>query len=209
MNNDRILLERNHMPHFFSKVKNFLYRTFIGNGIIRFGDTIEVIDGKRVWFISDMHFGHRNIIRWCRPEFRNLKDMHRRIISNWNFHVGRYDRVFCLGDFGDFRLFKKLNGKITLAKGNHDNKQWNKQFVLHYRGLKFLVLHDPDSLATNWFDGDWIIHGHTHVNSPFIDIRRKRVNVSVEAINFAPITMEEIYNIIQESKNYRDNRPFR
>lgn len=57
-----------------------------------------------------------------------------------------------------------------------------KQFILKYRDMKFLVLHDPDSYATNWFDGDWIIHGHTHVNSPFIDIIRKRVNVSVEAI---------------------------
>ncbi|MGD0534668.1 MAG: metallophosphoesterase family protein [Methanoregula sp.] len=176
---------------------------------MRFGDTIDVIDGKRVWFISDMHFGHRNIIQWCRPEFRNLKEMHQRIVSNWNFVVGRYDRVFCLGDFGDFRLFRKLKGKITLAKGNHDNKQWSKQYVLNYRGMKFLVLHDPDSMATNWFDGDWIIHGHTHINSPFIDIRRKRVNVSVEVINYTPITMEEIYHIIQESKNYRDNRPVR
>lgn len=197
------------MPYFFRKVKNFFYRLFIGNRIVRFGDTVDVIDGKRVWFISDMHFGHKNIIRWCRPEFHNLKDMHRRLISNWNVHVGRYDRVFCLGDFGDFRLFKKLKGKITLAKGNHDKKQWNRQFVLNYRGMKFLVLHDPDYLATNWFYGDWIIHGHTHINSPFIDIRRKRVNVSVEAINYTPITMEEIFNIIQESKNYRDNRPVR
>jgi len=197
------------MSHFIRKVKNFFYRTFIGNRIVRFGNTIDVIDGKRVWFISDMHFGHRNIIQWCRPEFRNLNEMHRRLISNWNFVVGRYDRVFCLGDFGDFRLFRKLKGKITLAKGNHDNKQWSKQYVLRYRGMKFLVLHDPDSLATNWFDGDWIIHGHTHINTPFIDIRRKRVNVSVEVINYTPITMEDIYNIIQESKNFRDNRPVR
>jgi len=128
-------------------------------------------------------------------------------MANWNFHVGQYDRVFCLGDFGDARMLKQLNGKITLAKGNHDNKQWNRQFVISYRDMEFLVLHDPDSYATNWFDGDWIIHGHTHVNSPFIDINKKRVNVSVEAINYTPITMEEIYSIIQESKSYNDNRP--
>jgi calcineurin-like phosphoesterase family protein len=197
------------MSHFLSKLKNYLYRKFIGDKILRFGETIDIIDGKRVWFISDTHFGHQNIIRWCRPEFRNLKDMHRRIISNWNYVVRHYDRVFCLGDFGDFRLFRKLKGKITLVKGNHDRKQWNKQFVINYRGMKFLVLHDPDSVMTNWFDGDWIIHGHTHINTPFIDIGRKRVNVSVEVINFTPISMEEIYNIIQESKNYHDNRPVR
>ncbi len=125
------------MSYFISKIKNYFYRIFIGNKILRFGETIDIINGKRVWFISDTHFGHQNIIRWCRPEFRNLKDMHHRIISNWNYVVGHYDRVFCLGDFGDFRLFRKLNGKITLVKGNHDKKQWNKQFVINYRGKKF------------------------------------------------------------------------
>jgi len=82
-----------------------------------------------------------------------------------------------------------------------------------------LVLHSPDEPHNysqrnetlkydpiKWFDGDWIIHGHTHINSPFIDIHRKRVNVCVEAINYAPISMEEIYKTIQDSKTYNDNR---
>jgi len=194
------------MSHVYRKIKHFFYDVFIGNRILKDG---EIIDGKKVWFISDMHFGHRNMLKWCRGEcFRNLKEMHKRLISNWNYHVGRHDRVFCLGDFGDFRYKRQLNGTITIAKGNHDRKQWNRQYVLTYRDLKFLILHDPDSQVTNWFDGDWIIHGHTHVNSPFIDITKKRVNVSVEVINYTPITMERIYEIIQESKNYNDNRPF-
>lgn len=194
------------MSYSLQKIKHFFYKTFIGNQIIKFENPIKVINGNHVWFISDMHFGHRNIINWCRREFKNTKTMHQRLISNWNFHVGHYDRVFCLGDFGDFRHFKKLNGKITLVKGNHDNKQWNKQYIIQYRDLKFLALHDPDSRDTSWFDGDWIIHGHTHINSPFIDISRKRVNVSVEVINYTPISMEEIYTIVQESKNYNTNR---
>lgn len=197
------------MSGLLSRIKHFFYKTFIGNRIIKFENPIEVINGNRVWFISDMHFSHKNIIKWCRPEFQNLENMHRRLISNWNFQIGHYDRVFCLGDFGDFRLFKKLKGIITLTKGNHDKKQWNRQFILKYRDMKFLVLHDPDTQSTNWFDGDWIIHGHTHVNSPFIDIGRKRVNVSVEVINYTPISMEEIYKIVQESKNYNGNRPVR
>jgi calcineurin-like phosphoesterase family protein len=100
-----------------------------------------------------------------------------------------------------------LKGKITIAKGNHDRKQWNRQYILKYKGLKFLVLHDPDD-NSKWFDGDWIIHGHTHINSPFIDIINKRINVSVEMINYTPITMEKIYNIIEESNTYKDNRKF-
>lgn len=92
-----------------------------------------------------------------------------------------------------------------MAKGNHDRKQWDRQYILKYRDMKFLILHDPDN-ATGWFDGDWIIHGHTHVNTPFIDIIKKRVNVSCEMINYRPISMEKIYTIVQESLNYKEDR---
>jgi hypothetical protein len=33
------------------------------------------------------------------------------------------------------------------------------------------------------------------------------VNVSVEVINFTPITMEHLYQLLKESPNYRENRP--
>ena len=188
-----------------SKYKNLFYRIFIGNRILKNG---EIINGKRVWFISDMHFGHKNVLKWCRRDcFRNLTDMHNRMISNWNYHVGKYDRVYCLGDFGNFKYKRQLKGKVTLVKGNHDRKQWNRQFILKYRDIQFLILHDPND-RVNWFDNGWIIHGHTHVNTPFIDINRKRINVSCEMINYTPLNMESIYNIIQESENYNDNRWF-
>ena len=198
--------------HFIKKIKLLIYNIFIGNRIQKSKGTHwnEILDGKRVWFISDMHFDHENIIKWCRSgSFKNIKQCNGRIIQNWNYHVGTYDRVYCLGDVGNFHLLKKLKGKITIAKGNHDGRQWDTQYILEYRGLKFLVLHDPDDSDhndTSWFDGDWIIHGHTHINSPFIDIRRKRVNVSCEVINYSPICMEDIYSIIQESNNYNGNR---
>ncbi|PKL63634.1 MAG: hypothetical protein CVV32_12690 [Methanomicrobiales archaeon HGW-Methanomicrobiales-3] len=195
------------MPNLIKRIKRHLYNFFIGEKIIKFGHPIDILDGNRVWLISDMHFNHRNILKWSRPEFRNVQEMNRRLISNWNHHVGKNDRVFCLGDFGDQRFMRKLNGKITLAKGNHDHRQWNRQFVVKYKDMKFLFIHDPDYQMTNWFDGDWIIHGHTHNNTPFIDIGRKRVNVSVEVINFTPITMEHLYQLLKESPNYRENRP--
>lgn len=198
-----------YMSNLLKKIKHRFYNFFIGDKIIKFGNPVEVLDGNRVWLISDMHFSHGKLLGWSRPEFHNVREMNNRMVSNWNYHVGTYDRVFCLGDFWDNRYLGRLNGKITLAKGNHDKKQWNRQFIVKYKDMKFLLLHDPDSQITNWFDGDWIIHGHTHINTPFIDIARRRVNVCVERINYTPISMEEIYKIVQESKNYHDNRPFK
>jgi calcineurin-like phosphoesterase family protein len=104
------------MSSFHKRIKNFFYNAFIGNKILKDN---EILDGNRVWFVSDMHFGHRNMIKWCRSDcFKNLKQMHQRMISNWNYVVGNYDRVYCLGDFGDFRYKRHLKGRITLAKGN-------------------------------------------------------------------------------------------
>lgn len=191
------------MSKFSRKLSYKIYYFFIGQRIQKGG---KIINGKRVFYISDMHFGHANMLKWCRGDcFRNLHEMHAKLISNWNYIVGKYDRVYCLGDFGLFRYKKFLNGRITIAKGNHDQKQWDRQFTMKYRDLKFLVVHNPDD-NTRWFNDGWIIHGHTHVNTPFIDIHRKRVNVSCEMINYTPITMEKIYSIIKESVNYRDNR---
>lgn len=168
----------------------------------------EILDGSRVWFISDMHFGSRNLLAWSRkPYFRNRHEMHTCLIRNWNRTVERDDRIYRLGDFGDRHYMPQLNGDIQHAKGNHDTRNWNRQYVLRYRGKRFLVLHNPKD-NTTWFDGDWIIHGHTHINSPFIDIHHRRINVSAEVINFTPISMEEILRITEESPGYRDDRMF-
>jgi calcineurin-like phosphoesterase family protein len=129
------------------------------------------------------------------------------MVNNWNHHVGKFDKVINVGDFGDSRFLKTLNGSITIARGNHDKKQWNHQYILNYRDMKFLVVHNPSD-STSWFDGDWIIHGHTHTNTPFIDVYRKRVNVCVEMINYTPLNLEDIYKIIKESKNYNGNRKY-
>ena len=193
------------LPDKFSK---FIYNTFRKDKIWKEikSNHFEILDGNRFWLISDMHFNHANIIRWCRKDcFSNVRQMNKRLVKNWNYRVGNFDKVFSLGDFGDFRFKQQLKGNITIVKGNHDKKQWNRQYLIDFKDLKFLVVHDPDN-ATSWFDGDWIIHGHHHVNSPFIDITKKRVNVSVEAINYSPLNMEDLYAIVKESQNYNDDR---
>lgn len=184
-------------------VRNLLSRVLRPRTII---DGSEILDGSRVWFISDMHFGHRNLLRWSRGEyFRNINEMHSCMVHNWNRVVAKDDHVFCLGDFGDRRYMRQLRGRISLAKGNHDRRNWNRQYVLTYRGTRFLVLHNPND-STSWFDGDWIIHGHTHVNTPFVDIRRRRINVSAEMINFTPVSMDALFRITEEAGGYRDHR---
>lgn len=86
---------------------------------------------KEFW-TSDNHFGHKNIITYCKRPFLTAdgqpdsQAMNRTMIERWNSVVGPRDTVFNVGDFSmanvaqvrDYR--KKLNGKIILVRGNHD-----------------------------------------------------------------------------------------
>lgn len=56
-------------------------------------------DGSKVFFTSDTHFYHGNIIRFCNRPFEDVEMMNETIISNWNNTVGLDDTVFHLGDF--------------------------------------------------------------------------------------------------------------
>ena len=77
-------------------------------------------DGSRVFFTSDTHFNHTNIIRFCNRPFKDVVHMNETIISNWNRVVGPEDIVFHLGDFclgGSaewVNVLNRLNGKIYL-----------------------------------------------------------------------------------------------
>lgn len=89
---------------------------------------------QRIWFTSDLHFGHRNVIRFCDRPYEDEKDMGRSLIFNWNSVVGENDIVFVLGDtfwFNDSKSIKKvtneLNGEIYVLPGNHDEfEHWDK-----------------------------------------------------------------------------------
>ena len=78
------------------------------------------------YYISDLHFGHKNVIKFDKRPFFNIDDMERTIIENWNSRVTNDDDVYILGDIswydlkGTIRVIKKLNGKLHLVKGNHD-----------------------------------------------------------------------------------------
>ncbi len=76
------------------------------------------------FIISDTHFGHENV-KIYEPLRQNYSD--ERLIELWNEVVCPNDEVLHLGDFAfkahGWDFIKRLNGKITLLKGNHDFKK--------------------------------------------------------------------------------------
>lgn len=86
----------------------------------------------RIFFTSDHHFGHNNIIKYSKRPFKDAGEMDAALIKNWNDIVGSDDLVFHLGDvtFGDNArdYFAKLNGKIyVLCLDWHHDKHWLKK----------------------------------------------------------------------------------
>lgn len=104
---------------------------------------------QKIWFTSDLHFGHKNILRHCNKRIdafglnsvidkaEMIKKHDEFLITLWNNNVGRNDIVYILGDFS-FRnseetkkLLSRLNGKKFLILGNHDksSEKLNEYFV--------------------------------------------------------------------------------
>jgi calcineurin-like phosphoesterase family protein len=162
---------------------------------------------KSVYLIGDTHFDHANIIRYCNRPFRNVQEMNKTIIRNWDNAVKPVDTVYFLGDwaFGQGHKpakywVKKLKGHIVSIRGSHDRREKGIKFesfkVLHYRGKRFLLIHDPNQ-AGGWHS--WIIHGHKHNNNvrdyPFINGERKTINVAVELINYGPLSLDSLLSL--------------
>lgn len=81
---------------------------------------------QNIWFTSDMHFGHRNVIRFCSRPYTDEKHMGQELIKNWNDTVKPNDFIFSLGDFswwtdrhGVKKLVEQLRGMKYFLPGNH------------------------------------------------------------------------------------------
>lgn len=80
---------------------------------------------SKIFFSSDHHFYHNNVIRYCGRPYDTVEEMNEDLIKRWNSVVSPEDTVYYLGDFSlAFRpvetITKRLNGKKFLVPGNHD-----------------------------------------------------------------------------------------
>lgn len=109
----------------------------------------------KVFFTSDIHFGHENVIRFDGRPFASVEEMDAELIRRWNAKVGRGDLVYVLGDFiwktrneDAPSLIKSLNGQIILIKGNHDRFLHNAKAKAALAGVK-----DYDNICVTLEDG--------------------------------------------------------
>ena len=81
---------------------------------------------RKMYFTSDWHLGHVNIIKFSKRPFKDIDHMHRVLINNYNAVVRPEDTCYFLGDMGMTKkdimrpLVEQLNGTKVLLLGNHD-----------------------------------------------------------------------------------------
>lgn len=76
------------------------------------------------YIISDTHLGHKNIIK---HESSRNESKEYQIINSWNKTIKKDDTILHMGDFALSNIekyAKKLNGKKTIIKGNHDKDKF-------------------------------------------------------------------------------------
>lgn len=83
-----------------------------------------------IWFTSDCHFGHENILEYTNRPYSNINEHDEGIITNYNNKVQQGDLCYFLGDmfFGcstqkarDY--MSRMRGTKVLIKGNHDKNK--------------------------------------------------------------------------------------
>lgn len=170
------------------------------------------------YLISDLHLDHTSIIDYCDRPFDTVEEMNQALIANWNGEIKPDDDVLFLGDLTVksgiepvYSYVEQLNGSWMFVVGNHDtvappnipDPSICTHYQFTYRGIPFYAVHDPADAPRN-FNG-WILHGHHHNNHlrefPFINPNERRVNVSVELVDYRPLHLDDLIPYLQRMKH--------
>lgn len=158
-----------------------------------------------MWFVSDMHFGHTNIISYCGRPYHSVEEMNEALVKNWNKAVDKHDTVYHLGDwaFNDYHHISRLNGDIYSIPGNHDHEHDKKILPFLPNGFcdevvylkvskeaRYVLCHYP--FASWRREYRFHLHGHTH-GTALPDKPRFRLDVGIDATKlYRPMHHEEV-----------------
>ena len=173
----------------------------------------------KIFFTSDLHFGHKNIIRFDNRPFFSVEEMDNALISNWNRKVSDEDTVYVLGDISWYNdektveIFNKLRGNKILIKGNHDRAHGKVRNcfkeIADYKEIyvgenKIILCHYPIIFFNRHHYGAYMFYGHVHNSHEWqmtdnyrqeleqLDIECNAYNVGVMVQNYEPVTFEEV-----------------
>lgn len=190
------------MNEFFVSDTHFGHHSIIGHC------RPEFLNGKD---LPEDKFERKAILQSLVPEMDEV------LIKNWNERVGKNDRVYHLGDVSwrpdHFieNIRPRLNGTIRLIPGNHDDivefaKSGVFQKIYYWKtfdanGVKFTTTHVPLMLEDLRYNATFNVHGHIHEKNPHTFWH---YNICVERMDYAPISMDSLTEILKLKQKYYD-----
>lgn len=174
-------------------------------------------------YISDLHFGHKNILKADQRPWDNVDDMDRGMIEFWNSTVADDDDVWILGDF-TYRAPRhvqwylgQLKGRKHLILGNHDRLLMEDRSALLYfesvdksteivdEGRRVVLCHYPIAEWNGYYRGSWHVFGHIHGRKDtrvyeFIRGEERMLNCGAMVVGYRPAAFEEL---VEANRRYK------
>ena len=167
-----------------------------------------------IYYISDLHFGHRNVIEMDHRPFETIEEMDETLIRQWNDRVTEQDDVYIVGDFA-YRngytatwYLRQLKGRKHLIIGNHDRHTIKDPKALECfasvetmkriddNGRTVCLCHFPVAEWNGKRRGGYHVHGHLHIRRDEVYAFMSRFDHALNAgcmINgYRPVTLDEL-----------------
>jgi calcineurin-like phosphoesterase family protein len=183
-----------------------------------------------IWFVSDEHYDHANILLYANRPFNTVNHMQSVFVANHNSIVKPEDEVYHLGDFSMNEktvpiILPQLNGRHTLVHGNHDRtfpthkhheaatqRYLQYGFVGVYQELHnfhgFHLCHLPHTEEGKHGQkfAEWrpTANRETYLLHGHVHnswkVNGKQINVGVDQWNYFPVSLDEIKALVERER---------
>jgi calcineurin-like phosphoesterase family protein len=173
---------------------------------------------SNIFITSDEHYGHKNILIYCKRPFANVDEMRETLIERHNkkvpnnrnvltIHVGdMFWNTLSVGEAAT--IIGRLHGRHAFIFGNHDEliEQHKNEFIeffdwirgenkasgthiLHFNKHELTLCHYSMTVWSKSHKGSWHVFGHSHGE---LKTKGKSFDIGVDSHNFEPWSLEEI-----------------
>jgi len=183
-----------------------------------------------LFFYSDPHFGHGNVIKYCNRPYDSVHKMNEDLIKRYNSRVGVDDICIWLGDSFICNIdrakdiMSRLNGKKILIRGNHDPSVTRcyrigfdfvcEDMTMKIAGKYVKLHHFPYKIP--WWKTIFKKYDmrrnkyrlknqgkwlvHGHVHNSWGKINKNQINISCDVWDRYPVNKSTIEKIIQRGR---------
>lgn len=173
-----------------------------------------------IYLTADLHFGHKNVIKYSNRPFKHVDEMDEKIIENWNSLIKTEDKVYVLGDISFYskskteNILRRLKGELFWINGNHDGHSdvtkydrflWRKDYYElcvqkkeAYGGREVSILfHYPIEHWNGKHYGVPHFHGHSH-GGLGKNYKIRRIDVGIDCNNMFPFSYEQLMKELEK-----------